>query len=395
MKLHYGCGVATTAQVNRVSGDLAALEPKITTAAAHVSSVHATVVQGSNQTAALRAQVVELTAAAAALSALVQQLQANAAEPTGTGTIIAQELAALAAADTHTAQKLALLAAANQTAAQDIAALKAAKQQCTCGPELFAVDTTLTTIKAAQTANAAAVSLANATVESVKATITINAAATASVNTSLTSLAADFVNVSATVSATLSAINFTIYAKTADLANINAVSLGGVPAARYLRVRVVLYRESSTTRNGNLGGRSGADALCRASINRPAGLVQVHAFLSISSSDQIADFPTLYGVPSGQAIESLGGAVLARNFTSMLGSLSLSVLATGVLPTVSAFWSGTTTGGLVSTNTCSGFTSASSSRLGQVGISTLTDNGWLGSSQNNCLLPISFLCIAY
>ncbi|KIY95147.1 hypothetical protein MNEG_12816 [Monoraphidium neglectum] len=222
MKLHYGCGVATTAQVNRVSGDLAALEPKITAAAAQVSSVHATVVQGSNQTAALRAQVVELTAAAAALSALVQQLQANAAEPTGTGTIIAQELAALAAADTHTAQKLALLAAANQTAAQDIAALKAAKQQCTCGPELFAVDTTLTAIKAAQTANAAAVSLANATVESVKATITINAAATASFNTSLTSLAADVVNVSATVSATLSAINFTIYAKTDDLANINA-----------------------------------------------------------------------------------------------------------------------------------------------------------------------------
>jgi hypothetical protein len=74
-------------------------------------------------------------------------------------------------------------------------------------------------------------------VESLKVAITTGAAATASVNTSLAAVAADIANVSAAVSAT----NFTDYAKTADLANVNAVSLGGVPAAQYLRARVVLY----------------------------------------------------------------------------------------------------------------------------------------------------------
>ncbi|KIZ01093.1 hypothetical protein MNEG_6866 [Monoraphidium neglectum] len=265
-KLRYGCGVATAAQVDRVSSDLAALEPKVTAAAAQASSLQATFVQGSNQTAALRAQVDELKATIAALTASVQKLQANAANATVPGTII-QELAAFAAADTRTAQQLAVLEAANQTVARDIAALKSAPQQCFCGMELSAVNTTLAAIKAAQAADTAAVSLANTTVESLKATVTTGAAAIASVNTSLTTLAANVANVSA--------IDFSVYAKTTDLANINSVSLGGVPAAQYLRSRVVLFSESITGRNGNLGGRSGADALCSASLNRPAGLVQV------------------------------------------------------------------------------------------------------------------------
>jgi hypothetical protein len=240
----------------------------------------------------------------------VQKLQANAANATVPGTIT-QELAALAAADTRTAQQLALLEAANQTVARDIAALKSAPQQCFCGVELSAVNTTLAAIsRAAQAADAAAVSQANATVESLKAMITTGAAAIASVNTSLTTLAANVANVSA--------IDFSVYAKTTDLANINAVSLGGVPATQYLRSRVVLYSKSSTGRNGNLGGRSGADALCSASPNRPTGLVQVHAFLSVSASDQIAEFSAKYGVPGGLAIESPTGAVLAGNFTRLL-----------------------------------------------------------------------------
>ncbi|KIY98290.1 hypothetical protein MNEG_9673 [Monoraphidium neglectum] len=213
-KLRYGCGVATAAQVNRVSSDLAALEPKVTAAAAQASTLQATFVQGSNVTAALRAQMDELKATIAALTAAVQKLQANTANATVPGTIT-QELAALAAADTRTAQQLALLEAANQTAARDIAALKSAPQQCFCGVELSAVNTTLADIRAAQTADAAAVSLANATVESLKATVTTGAAAIASVNTSLTALAANVANVSA--------IDFSVYAKTTDLANINAV----------------------------------------------------------------------------------------------------------------------------------------------------------------------------
>ncbi|KIZ01641.1 hypothetical protein MNEG_6323 [Monoraphidium neglectum] len=262
--LQYGCGVATVSQVNKVSSDLAALEPKLNAVAAQASSV-SSAQAANNQTAVLRAEMDVLRAAiaaftassqaaVAALTAQVQQLKANATNATDPA--IAQQIAALAAADTRTAQKLASLDAADQTAAQGIAALNA----------------TLAAVKSAQEADAAAISLANATVESVKSTATRGAAAIASVNASLTGLAATVTNVSG--------IDLSIYAKTADLANLDAVTLGGVPAAQYLRLRVMLYRESDTLRDGSLGGRpggrSGADALCRASALRPAGLAQLH-----------------------------------------------------------------------------------------------------------------------
>jgi hypothetical protein len=369
-----------------VSSDLAALEPKVTAAAAQASSLQANFVQGSNQTAALRAQVDELKATIAALTAAVQKLQANAANATVPGTIT-QELAALAAADTRTAQQLALLEAANQTTAGDIAALKSASQQCSCGLELSAVNTTLAAIKAAQAADAAAVSLANATVESLKAAVTTGAAAIASVNTSLTALAANVANVSA--------IDLSVYAKTADLANINAVSLGGVPAAQYLRSRVVLYGESSTFRNGNLGGRSGADALCSASLNRPTGLVQVRAFLSVSAGDQIADFVTKYGVPGGLAIESPRGAVLAGNFTRLLGgSISLTLRQAGVTDLTAAVWSGSESNGAAAPDTCNGWTSALAGDSGNTGNIFITGS-WLAVTSNFCSSLNILLCIAY
>jgi hypothetical protein len=387
-KLRYGCGAATAAQINRVSSDLAALEPKVTAAAAQASSLQATFVQGSNQTAALRAQVDELKATIAALTAAVQKLQANAANATVPGTIT-QQLAALTAADMRTAQQLALLEAANQTVARDITALKSAPQQCFCGLELSAVNTTLAAIIAAQAADATSVSLANATVASLKATVTASAADIASVNTTLTALAANVANVSA--------IDFSVYAKTADLANINAVSLGGVPAAQFLRLRVVLYRESlTTTRKGNLGGRPGADALCSASPNRPTGLVQVRAFLSISASDQIADFVTNYGVPNGLAIESPSGAVLARNFTGLMGgSIMISLRNAGLFTGNSFWWSGSGSNGVVAAQTCNGFTSEAVVDVALNGFAGATDGQWLAAAVGSCAALRFFLCIAY
>ncbi|KIY99349.1 hypothetical protein MNEG_8609 [Monoraphidium neglectum] len=273
-KIHYGCGAATVAQVNKVSSDLAALEPKVAAAARAMelaSSVQATL-GGSNQTTALRAEVDALRAGVAALTAadtratqqltaleaanqtaarqiavltaIVQELQANATNATNPG-IVSQQLAALAAADVGTAQRLALLVAANTTSAQQIAnlaaansraaqqlalleaanqtaaleitALKSAAQQCTCGLELKAVNSTLADIRSVQQADAAAISLAKATVNTLKSTVMAGAAATESVNSSLTFLAAAVANVSA--------MNFSAYAKISDLANINAVTL--------------------------------------------------------------------------------------------------------------------------------------------------------------------------
>jgi hypothetical protein len=295
--------------------------------------------------------------------------------------------------------------AANQAMAADIAALKSAPQQCACGAELSAVNTTLAAIKSAQAADAAAVNttlaaitsaqaadaaaatLTNATLESLKATVTTGAAAIVSVNTSIAALAASVANVSA--------IDLSAYAKITDLANINAVRLGGVAAAEYLRARVVIYRESSSDRTGILGGRSGADALCSASINRPAGLARAHAFLSVSASDQIFDLPTKYGVPGGLPIESLGGTILARNFTGLLGGSILTSLGSAGVSAGDFWWSGTSRDGRADPNTCVGWTSdTATGRPGELGSTSIS---WLSFTASTlpCASTLPVLCIAF
>jgi hypothetical protein len=159
---------------------------------------------------------------------------------------------------------------------------------------------------------------------------------------------------------------------------------------------VVLYSESSTGRTGNLGGRSGADALCSASLNRPTGLVQVHAFLSVSAGDQIADFTTKYGVPSGLAIESPTGAVLARNFTGLLGgSILQSLRDAGVFSRAVSVWSGSETNGVAAAETCSGWTSASTSGFGRIGASAFAFQVWINNAQTPCDSAFFLMCIAY
>jgi hypothetical protein len=446
-KIHYGCGAATVAQVNKVSSDLAALEPKVAAAARAMelaSSVQATL-GGSNQTTALRAEVDALRAGVAALTAadtratqqltaleaanqtaarqiavltaIVQELQANATNATNPG-IVSQQLAALAAADVGTAQRLALLVAANTTSAQQIAnlaaansraaqqlalleaanqtaaleitALKSAAQQCTCGLELKAVNSTLADIRSVQQADAAAISLAKATVNTLKSTVMAGAAATESVNSSLTFLAAAVANVSA--------MNFSAYAKISDLANINAVTLAGVPAAQFLRVRVVLYQESAGGRTGDLGGRTGADALCSLASSRPPGLARVHAFLTTSASDEIRNFPSVFGLPTGLPFESPTGAVVAGNFTDLLdGTISQSLFDAGVLTASGvAWWSGTDSGGQMSAATCKGFTSIErTANSGRAGISNSASSNWISNSFSICELTLPIVCVAF
>jgi hypothetical protein len=438
--------VATTAQVNKVSSDLATLEPKVTAAVAQASSLQATVTQERNQTAALRAEldglrstIAALTTAGtrtaqqlalletanqtaaqkiAALTATVQELQATATNATDPASL-SQQFATLASTDTRTAQQLALLEAANNTAAQqiaalaadnlraaerlvslqvanqtavlEIAALKSASQQCTCGLELAAVNTTLATVTSLQQTGAAAISLTNATIETLRSSVAADAGSRALVNTTLATLAATVAN--------LSAVNFATFVKTTDLQNIDAATLGGTPAAQYVRARVVLFAESATMRQGAFSGRSGADDLCSNSAARPAGLARVRAFLSTSSSDQVKDFTTLYGVPTSLAITSPVATVIAANFSSLFTSpLQSSLFAAKALSTPGFFWSGSLPDGSAATATCAGFTSSSAATSGEVGLGNNVDSSWLSFNSGvgvGCFNLAYVMCIAF
>jgi hypothetical protein len=77
-----------------------------------------------------------------------------------------------------------------------------------------------------------------------------------------------------------------------------------------------------------LGSRACADALCWAPVTRPAGLVQGRTFLSANSADAVKEFPSRYGVATDLPVESADSAVIAGNWTELLGgSIRLSLQA--------------------------------------------------------------------
>ena len=73
---------------------------------------------------------------------------------------------------------------------------------------------------------------------------------------------------------------------------------------------IVIF-DAGGTYDGNLGGRAGADALCQASANRPAGYTNVRAFLSVDVNDEIRDMPGNYGIPTNLPIVGPNGTQLA------------------------------------------------------------------------------------
>ncbi|MBT4277642.1 hypothetical protein HOD96_02765 [Candidatus Falkowbacteria bacterium] len=65
---------------------------------------------------------------------------------------------------------------------------------------------------------------------------------------------------------------------------------------------LVLFYASGSY-NGNLGGRSGADTKCRAG-GAPSGYNSnnIHAFITVNSSDEIRDMPTKYSIPTNRPV---------------------------------------------------------------------------------------------
>jgi hypothetical protein len=55
-----------------------------------------------------------------------------------------------------------------------------------------------------------------------------------------------------------------------------------------------LFYLADGTHNGNLGGRTGADALCNSASAKPANYTGYHAFITVNASDEIEDMPRSY-----------------------------------------------------------------------------------------------------
>jgi hypothetical protein len=139
--------------------------------------------------------------------------------------------------------------------------------------------------------------------------------------------------------------------------------------------------DAGGTFDGNLGGRAGADAICQASANRPAGYTNVRAFISVSAGDSIANMPANYGIPANAPIVGQNGTQLAANWADLLDSTIAATLdAAGSGNPTDYFWTGSNDDGTERFgNHCQGWTVNGVFATGELGLDNATTN-WLDST---------------
>ena len=158
---------------------------------------------------------------------------------------------------------------------------------------------------------------------------------------------------------------------------------------------IVLY--SAGVQVAELGGRSGADLICQQVSNKPAGYGAYRAFISVNANDEIRDMPTNYGVPTNVPITSPNGTTIANNWADLLdGNIQKSLSAAGVIPAGSTWWSGSSSDGSVTANTCQEWMVAIPSAFGDYGCADATDASWINCETQPCNVENAhLLCIAY
>jgi hypothetical protein len=150
--------------------------------------------------------------------------------------------------------------------------------------------------------------------------------------------------------------------------------------------------------SGNLGGRAGADALCVANKPVSIGNTNVRAFISISSTDTIANMPSLVPPMNNNIpIVYQGGELIAKDWPDMLdGSINAALTLSGV--PAGNWWSGSESdagNALSTTANCNGFTDASSSAYGNFGNTSSSGSGWLASANSQaCSNIYTLICVA-
>ena len=151
--------------------------------------------------------------------------------------------------------------------------------------------------------------------------------------------------------------------------------------------------------DGNLGGRSGADQLCIESRDKSVMYLinnscsNVKALISISSSDQIKDFVSLYNVPTNKHVRNDLGRFITDNFSNLLSfhgdSFPLGHIGL-TFRTHSVFTGSNRADGTVNVENCSGYTS----NLGNSAVAN-QEAGFLGGTNTSCSNAVPIMCICF
>ena len=157
----------------------------------------------------------------------------------------------------------------------------------------------------------------------------------------------------------------------------------------------VIYLYDGGITDGDMGGRSGANAICNASLNKPPETTGV-AFLSTSDQDLIS----LPGVPAGAPVVGPAGLV-DTSWSELFGygnTLQSSLYDAGVLAFPSEeFYSGTAPDGIHEPSaTCLDWQSNISDDQGAVGRADLASDDWISwTDPANCDFSYHLICASW
>jgi hypothetical protein len=170
-----------------------------------------------------------------------------------------------------------------------------------------------------------------------------------------------------------------------------AVGCGSTPSSE-LPVGVYLFAVAQ--HDCNLGGREGADALVQAGAPSQLQGKTIHAFLSVSETDEIADMPANYGVPTDLPVYSAKGDYrLATSWSELFGHIDQALDVTLHIDSGSRWWSGSQANGSVATQTCAGWTT--SADTAHTGLTSNVAAAWMDDSDATGTETHYVLGIAY
>ena len=154
--------------------------------------------------------------------------------------------------------------------------------------------------------------------------------------------------------------------------------------------------------NGNLGGRSGADAICLSHLDNESismfnnSCSNVRAVISIDANDEIRDMATNYNIPTNRDLRGSTGMLFGTswdNFTneSLLFETHMAVFG---IKSNEYTWGGSTTNGALSGEHCSNFSSSSGSSTADL-IQFDSITAIFEDTDNPCNQIRQILCICY
>jgi hypothetical protein len=162
---------------------------------------------------------------------------------------------------------------------------------------------------------------------------------------------------------------------------------------------IYMYSPSGTLQGGltaetdPVKARNDIDSKC--AFIPVAGPTNYRAFISISLTDVIKDFPTLYSIQDDWPVRSTTSFRIAWNWADMLDD-SINETLNGAGVSSAAWWSGSNSDGSFDTGAnCDGWTNSSGSFNGRTGDPGTKDKEWIDNSNAACSTPQKILCIAW